>query len=291
MRSGFSLGDITVHRMIEMERPSWARWRFFPTSRRRCSRRTAPGCSRQALDRQATGSCSASRLRGAHAAPHHPDRHLRRQPQAAPTRPFWNMMNERSLREGPGGRRAWRSTTSTSSCARICMSTMSAGTRGSRTAAGCRPSRRRATSSPNASSHFGRRTRRTTGRRPSVTDRAADRRGQPRRGRRRATCAQRHVRLIPTPGHTLDHTRWVGRGRRQDAVITGDMIHSPLQARYPDLSPAFDTDSDAGRRTRRSFLERYCDTATLMCTAHFPSPSIGRITRWGDGFRCEMVEA
>jgi hypothetical protein len=52
------------------------------------------------------------------------------------------------------------------------------------------------------------------------------------------------------------------------------------------MSIRFDIDQDAAAVTRRNFLERFCDTSTLCCTAHFPSPSTGRITRWGDGFRC-----
>jgi hypothetical protein len=72
--------------------------------------------------------------------------------------------------------------------------------------------------------------------------------------------------------------------------MSGDLMHCPLQTRYPHLSPHFDTDRAQAAVTRRSFLERYCDTATLCCTAHFPSPSHGRIKRWGEGFRCEMVE-
>ena len=47
-----------------------------------------------------------------------------------------------------------------------------------------------------------------------------------------------------------------------------------------------DSDPQQAARTRRSFLERYCDSATICCTAHFPSPSAAKITRWGDGFRC-----
>jgi hypothetical protein len=47
--------------------------------------------------------------------------------------------------------------------------------------------------------------------------------------------------------------------------------------------------SDHDRRqsaiTRRRFLEGCCDTGTLMCMAHFPSPSAGRLTRWGEGYR------
>jgi len=94
-----------------------------------------------------------------------------------------------------------------------------------------------------------------------------------------------HVRLMPTPGHTVDHFA-VCLGRGGDAaVMTGDLIHSPLQARYPQLGARVDLDPVQSAATRRSFLERYCDTRTLCCTAHFPSPSAGRIERWGDGFR------
>jgi glyoxylase-like metal-dependent hydrolase (beta-lactamase superfamily II) len=98
-----------------------------------------------------------------------------------------------------------------------------------------------------------------------------------------------HVRLLPTPGHTPDHfSVCLGRGR-DDVIVTGDFIHSPLQARYPQLSMRVDFDPKQAAVTRRSLLERCCDTNTLCCTAHFPSPSGGRITRWDDGFRCEPV--
>jgi glyoxylase-like metal-dependent hydrolase (beta-lactamase superfamily II) len=98
-----------------------------------------------------------------------------------------------------------------------------------------------------------------------------------------------HVRLLPTPGHTPDHFA-VAIGRKGDAVVfTGDLIHSPLQARYPELVARSDTDPSQATMTRRSFLERYCDTDTLCCTMHFPSPSVGYIKRWGAGFRCDYL--
>jgi glyoxylase-like metal-dependent hydrolase (beta-lactamase superfamily II) len=99
-----------------------------------------------------------------------------------------------------------------------------------------------------------------------------------------------HVRLLPTPGHTPGHVAiTLGKGR-DHAVVTGDLMHTPLQTRYPELSPRFDVDGVQAGKTRRAFLERYCDTDTLCCTAHFPSPSVGYIKRWGEGFRCAMVE-
>ena len=95
-----------------------------------------------------------------------------------------------------------------------------------------------------------------------------------------------HARILPTPGHTPGHVAFTfGRGK-DDAVVSGDLMHSPLQARYPELSAKFDVDQAQAATTRRNFLERYCDTDTLCCTAHFPSPSTGKIRRWGDGFSC-----
>jgi glyoxylase-like metal-dependent hydrolase (beta-lactamase superfamily II) len=98
-----------------------------------------------------------------------------------------------------------------------------------------------------------------------------------------------HVRLLPTPGHTPGHVAvCFGKGS-DEAVMSGDLIHSPLQTRYPELSVKFDVDQAQSAVTRRSFLERYCDTKTLCCTAHFPSPTVGRIKRWDNGFKCETV--
>ena len=98
-----------------------------------------------------------------------------------------------------------------------------------------------------------------------------------------------HVRLMPTPGHTPDHYAvCVGHGG-DAAVFTGDLIHSPLQARYPELVMRVDYDRGDAAATRRRFLERYCDADTVCCTMHFPSPSVGHIKRWGDGFWLETL--
>ncbi|WP_454632668.1 MBL fold metallo-hydrolase [Bradyrhizobium cenepequi] len=96
-----------------------------------------------------------------------------------------------------------------------------------------------------------------------------------------------HARLLPTPGHTPGHVAFTLGHGKDDAVFSGDLMHSPLQTRYPELSAKFDVDQAQAAQTRRNFLERYCDTDTLCCTAHFPSPSAGRIRRRGDGFTCE----
>ena len=98
-----------------------------------------------------------------------------------------------------------------------------------------------------------------------------------------------HTRILPTPGHTPGHVAFTfGRGK-DDAVFSGDLMHSPLQTRYPEMSVKFDVDQAQAATTRRNFMERYCDTDTLCCTAHFPSPSVGKIRRKGNGFSCEAI--
>ena len=98
-----------------------------------------------------------------------------------------------------------------------------------------------------------------------------------------------HIRLLPTPGHTKGHFAVTLGKTREEAVFTGDLIHTPLQARYPELAMRVDYDPVQSIATRRMFFERYCDTPTVCCTAHFPSPSRTRVKRWGNGFQCDYV--
>jgi glyoxylase-like metal-dependent hydrolase (beta-lactamase superfamily II) len=93
------------------------------------------------------------------------------------------------------------------------------------------------------------------------------------------------VWLEPTPGHTLDHVAICLASQGQRAVMCGDVMHSPIQCRHPEWTAWPDWDPELAKRTRRAFMERYGDTATLVCTAHFPLPSAGRIVTDGDAFR------
>jgi len=98
-----------------------------------------------------------------------------------------------------------------------------------------------------------------------------------------------HARIVPTPGHTPGHVAFAFGKTGDRAVFSGDLMHTPLQTLFPELSPKFDVDPAQAATTRRNFLERYCDTDTICCTAHFPSPSTGKIRRKGNGFSCVAV--
>jgi hypothetical protein len=68
-------------------------------------------------------------------------------------------------------------------------------------------------------------------------------------------------------------------------------MHSPIQCRYPEWAAWPDWDAEQAKRTRRAFLERHCESDTLICTAHFPLPSAGRIVPEGDDFRFVFEDA
>ena len=94
-----------------------------------------------------------------------------------------------------------------------------------------------------------------------------------------------HIRFDPTPGHTPHHVAILVGRAQTDAVLTGDVLHSPLQLALPDLSMRADSDPAQAATTRRRFLECWCESPALLCTTHFPVPSSGYVERHGAGFR------
>ena len=72
--------------------------------------------------------------------------------------------------------------------------------------------------------------------------------------------------------------------KQHHAVMGGDLIHTTLQLAGPGWSPIFEYDIAVSTDTRRKFLDRFCESDSIILTAHFPSPSIGHIVRRGNGY-------
>src|SRR5690349_21401356 len=89
------------------------------------------------------------------------------------------------------------------------------------------------------------------------------------------------VTLFPTPGHTPGHVSVMIRSRGAEAVITGDMLHHPIQFIDPQRPGNFDMDKEQGGRTRQAFVDRFADTKTLIIGSHFAEPTSGWIVRDG----------
>ena len=93
------------------------------------------------------------------------------------------------------------------------------------------------------------------------------------------------IRLEPTPGHTPGHVSVHIRSRGEEAIITGDLLHHPIQIARPEWRSSADWDGDMGESTRRSFLERYSDRPVLVIGTHFAAPTAGHLVRDGASYR------
>jgi len=95
--------------------------------------------------------------------------------------------------------------------------------------------------------------------------------------------------LEPCHGHSPGHVVINLQSQGQRGVVTGDIIHHLAQLRFPDLSTSADTDTELARVNRKALIEKHAGTGSLVCTAHFRAPSVGRIEPEGDAFRFDGV--
>jgi glyoxylase-like metal-dependent hydrolase (beta-lactamase superfamily II) len=93
------------------------------------------------------------------------------------------------------------------------------------------------------------------------------------------------VSLVATPGHTPGHVSVLIRSRGAEAVITGDMMHHPIQLALPTTPGNFDMDKEQGVRTRVDFIKRFADRPALVIGSHFPEPTSGHIVRDGETWK------
>jgi glyoxylase-like metal-dependent hydrolase (beta-lactamase superfamily II) len=94
------------------------------------------------------------------------------------------------------------------------------------------------------------------------------------------------IRLFPTPGHTPGHVSVHIRSQGQEAVITGDMMHHPIQVAMPEHAATFDMDKPAGARTRVEFVNSFQGKPVLIIGSHFAEPGAGYIVR--NGATCKL---
>jgi glyoxylase-like metal-dependent hydrolase (beta-lactamase superfamily II) len=98
------------------------------------------------------------------------------------------------------------------------------------------------------------------------------------------------VWLVPSRGHTEGHMSVMIRSQGEEAVITGDLMHHPMQIAYPERGCHFDYDYDEALATRRGFVERHADRPILILGTHFASPTSGYIVSDGDRWRFNSSE-
>ncbi|KAJ3340091.1 hypothetical protein HDU93_007433 [Gonapodya sp. JEL0774] len=90
------------------------------------------------------------------------------------------------------------------------------------------------------------------------------------------------VKLEPTTGHTPGHVSVLIETPSGNAVITGDMIHTPVQLVSPRYCPVFDYDVAQSTETRLAAFARWAEGSILFIGTHFSTPTAGIIKKVGD---------
>ncbi|MBT3535566.1 MAG: MBL fold metallo-hydrolase [Rhodospirillaceae bacterium] len=93
----------------------------------------------------------------------------------------------------------------------------------------------------------------------------------------------------PAPGHTEGNVVLNLQSQGANAVLSGDVMHHPIQLVRPEWSSRACEDVVQSAATRRALIERYVNTDTLIAPAHFASPTMGHIISRGDAFGYRLI--
>jgi len=99
------------------------------------------------------------------------------------------------------------------------------------------------------------------------------------------------ISLFPTPGHSPGHVSVSIKSGTEQAVITGDMMHSPIQCSLPHVASNFDYDTKQAEATRREFLSQHADGPVKVFGTHFRHPTWGRIVSNGDSWVFDVKDS
>ncbi|WP_372602973.1 MBL fold metallo-hydrolase [Actibacterium sp.] len=94
------------------------------------------------------------------------------------------------------------------------------------------------------------------------------------------------VRMIDSPGHTLNHMSIVLESDGKQLIALGDcMTHAYISVERPDWHSGRDIDGDMASATRKRLLDMAAADRIAVLGYHFPFPGVGHIMRDGDGYR------
>jgi glyoxylase-like metal-dependent hydrolase (beta-lactamase superfamily II) len=90
--------------------------------------------------------------------------------------------------------------------------------------------------------------------------------------------------VIHTPGHTPGHRSVILRDGEETLLLTGDLLHLPLQAAHPEWESSHDEDPTLGSVSRVTLLSRAREGGWSVAVSHFGRP-FGGVRRADDGQR------
>ena len=83
-----------------------------------------------------------------------------------------------------------------------------------------------------------------------------------------------------TPGHSVG---WI-RSRGEEALLSGDSMHSAVQVYRPEWNSGFCLDGERAAGARRALLEKCVEHNAMLLPAHFSAPHAFRVVEREKGF-------
>lgn len=93
------------------------------------------------------------------------------------------------------------------------------------------------------------------------------------------------VKLVSTPGHSVDHVAISVQSRGQEALICGDAIHHPIQLDLPRMPMRADFEPELAVSTRLYILEHCANTGAWLLAGHFSTGPFTKVRKHKDRFR------
>ena len=99
----------------------------------------------------------------------------------------------------------------------------------------------------------------------------------------------REINLIKTPGHSPGHYCLEIDSNNKKGMLTGDILHNPIQVTCPSLSTVFCDDKDLSNQTRMKIVDNLTDTNTVVLAAHFSGTTAGLINSHNNSRRFDLI--
>lgn len=90
-------------------------------------------------------------------------------------------------------------------------------------------------------------------------------------------------------GHPEGHLVVHAKSNGSSGIFCGDVIHHPLQLRYPHINSRFCRDPEQAAVTRRAVLSACAEHDRLLMPAHFPGSGRGRVRHDKDVYAWEEL--
>lgn len=86
------------------------------------------------------------------------------------------------------------------------------------------------------------------------------------------------VSLLATPGHTPGHTSVLVFDGGSGGIVTGDVVHHPIEIIDPDIVVPIDSDAQQSIASRKAMIARAAADGLVVMGGHFPPPTAGYVT-------------